>query len=108
MSLVKVIRKGVTPSVRKVMKVRTLAVMPLTFDRVNQEAASDLEEPVKVDSVQDAFDHFQPRLSFEGRTGEAEFPAELHFRSMKDFDPEQLQRRKEIHNPTGEAENLPN
>jgi type VI secretion system protein ImpB len=93
-----IVNKGVTPSVRKVPTATCAVVMPMTLDRVGREAASDSEEPTNVESVADAFAKFQPRLVFEGHAGEedAEFRAEVQFRGIKDFDPENLQRHQEI------------
>lgn len=110
MPLIKVIRKGITPHVRKVPTSTCAAVLPLTLDRVGREAGSETEELTKVESLSDAFDKFQPRLTFQGRAGEeeTEFRAEFRFRSMKDFDPENLQKRQEIRNADGESEFLRN
>lgn len=110
MPLIKVIRKGITPAVRKVPTSTCAAVIPMTMDRIGKEAASENEEPTKVESAQDAFEKFQPRLNFKGRAGEeeTEFKAEFRFRSVKDFDPDNLQKRQEIKNAAGEVEYLRN
>lgn len=110
MPLIKVIRKGVTPSVRKVPTSTCAVVMPMSLDRVGKEAASENEEPTKVEDLQDAFKKFQPGLKFKGNAGaeETEFKAEFRFRSIKDFDPENLQKRQEIKNEDGETEYLRN
>ena len=110
MPLVKVIRKGVTPSVRKVPTSTCATVMPMTLDRVGKEAASENEEPTHIESTQDAFEKFKPQLSFKGRAGEeeTEFQAEFQFKSVKDFDPENLQKRQEVRNEDGEVQYLRN
>ncbi len=110
MPLIKVIRKGVTPAIRKVPTSTAAVVLPMTLDRVGKEAASENEEPTKVEDVQDAFKKFQPRLNFEGNAGseETEFKAEFRFRSIKDFDPDNIQKRQEIKNESGETEYLRN
>jgi hypothetical protein len=110
MPLVKVIRKGITPAVRKVPTSTCAAVLPMTLDRVGKEVASENEEPTKVENVGDAFEKFQPKLNFKGRAGEeeTEFRAQFRFRSVKDFDPENLQKRQEIRNPDGTTEYLRN
>lgn len=110
MPLVKVIRKGITPSVRKVPTSTAAAIMPMTLDRVGKEVNSEGEQPVKVESVQDAFAKFRPKISFKGTAGdeETEFRAEFRFRNIKDFDPENLQKRQEIRNDEGETEYLHN
>jgi len=110
MPLVKVIRKGITPALRKVPTSTCATIMPMTLDRVGKEASSDNEEPVKVETAQDAFEKFKPSLEFKGRAGEeeTEFKAEFRFRSIKDFDPENLQKRQEIKNEAGEVEYLRN
>ena len=66
MPLVKVIRKGITPSVRKVPTSTCAVMMAMSLDRVGKEAASENEEPTKVEDVQDAFKKFQPGLKFKG------------------------------------------
>jgi type VI secretion system protein ImpB len=110
MPLVKVIRKGITPAVRKVPTSTCAAMMPMNLERVGKEAVSENEEPTKVEDVQDAFAKFQPKLNFKGNAGaeETEFKADFRFRSIKDFDPENLQKRQEIKNADGETEYLRN
>src|ERR1022692_2874609 len=109
MPVIQVIRQGVRPAVRKVPTSTCATVMPMTLERVGKEVASDKEEPTRIDSVQDAFEKFKPALKFKGNAGEeeTEFQADLRFRNLKDFDPENLQKRQEIRNEvTGEVEYL--
>jgi type VI secretion system protein ImpB len=108
--LVKVIRKGITPAVRKVPTSTCAVMMPVTLDRVGKEAASENEELTKVEDLNDAFAKFQPKLNFKGYAGpeEAEFKAEFQFKSIKDFDPENLQKRQEVKNADGETQYLRN
>jgi predicted component of type VI protein secretion system len=103
MPLIKVIRKGVTPSVRKVPTSTCAVLMPMTLERVGREAASENEALTKVEDVNDAFAKFQPSMYFKANAGpqEAEFVAELRFRSIKDFDPENLQKRQEVRSEDG-------
>jgi type VI secretion system protein ImpB len=110
MPLVKVIRKGITPAVRKVPTSTCAVMMPMNLDRVGKEAASENEALTKVEDVNDAFTKFQPKLNFRGNAGpeETEFKADFRFRSIKDFDPENLQKRQEIKNANGETEYLRN
>ena len=98
MPLVKVIRKGITPAVRKVPTSTAAVMMPMTLDRVGQDLEAEDEKPTKVESVNDAFQKFQPNLNFTGYAGkeETEFKAEFRFRNIKDFTPENLQKRQEI------------
>jgi len=106
MPVVNVIRKGVTPSVRKVPTATCATVMPMTLDRVGKEAGSDEEQPVYVQSVQEAFQAFKPELHFRGTAGkeEAEFRAEFRFQSIHDFKPENLQKRQEVRTKTKAGE----
>jgi len=108
--LIKVIRKGITPAIRKVPTSTAAVVMPMTLERVGKEAASENEEPTKVEDLQDAFKKFQPMLDFKGYAGpeETEFRAEFRFRSVKDFEPENLQKRQEIKSESGETDYLRN
>jgi type VI secretion system protein ImpB len=108
--LVKVIRKGITPAVRKVPTSTCAVMMPATLERVGKEAASENEDLTKVEDLNDAFAKFQPKLNFKGYAGteETEFKADFRFRSIKDFDPENLQKRQEIKNAAGETEYLRN
>jgi type VI secretion system protein ImpB len=110
MPLVKVIRKGVTPSIRKVPTATCAAVLPMTLNRVGREVASENEDPTKIESITDAFEKFKPNLKFAGRAGEeeTEFKADLEFRSVRDFDPENLQKRQEVKNADGEVTYLRN
>ena len=103
MPLVKVIRKGVTPSVRKVPTSTAAVMMPMTLNKVGKEAASENEDLTRVEDVNDAFAKFKPEINFKGAAGpdETEFKAELKFKSMKDFDPENLQKKQEIRDADG-------
>jgi len=110
MPLVKVIRKGITPTVRKVPTSTCAAMLPMSLDRVGKEAASENEELTKVEDLNDAFAKFQPKLNFKGNAGpeETEFKAEFRFKSIKDFDPENLQKRQEIKTEDGGTQYLRN
>jgi type VI secretion system protein ImpB len=105
MPLVKVIRKGITPHVRKVPTSTCATVLPMTLERVGGEMASETEDPVPVESLPDAFEKFKPKLKFTGYAGdeETEFRAEYQFRGIKDFDPENLQKHQEIAGEDGET-----
>ncbi|HYB62051.1 MAG TPA: type VI secretion system contractile sheath small subunit [Methylomirabilota bacterium] len=110
MPVVKVIRKGISASVRKVPTSTAAAIVPMTLDRVGKEAATENEDPTKVESLQDSFEKFKPGLSFKGSAGreETEFRVDVEFRSLKDFDPENLQKRQETRNADGGVEYLRN
>ena len=110
MPLVKVVRKGVTPAVRKVPTSTAAAMLPMTLERVGAEAGSETEELKKVEDLNDAFRKFEPHLDFRGYAGpdETEFRAEVQFRSMKDFDPENLQKRQELRDEEGNVTYLRN
>jgi len=110
MPLVKVVRKGVTPSVRKVPTSTAAAMMPMTLDRIGGEAASETEELVKVEDLADAFRKFEPKLNFRGYAGteETEFRGDLRFRSIKDFEPDNLQKKQEVRGENGEIQYLRN
>lgn len=103
MPLVKVIRKGVTPSVRKVPTSTAAVMLPMTLGRVGKEAASENEDLSRVEDINDAFSKFKPELSFKGNAGpeETEFKADFKFRSMKDFDPDNLQKKQEFRDEDG-------
>lgn len=110
MPLVKVVRKGVTPAVRKVPTSTAAAMLPMTLNRVGGEAASETEELAKVEDLGDAFRKFEPKLNFRGYAGpeETEFRAELQFRSIKDFEPDNLMKRQEVRGDDGETTYLRN
>jgi type VI secretion system protein ImpB len=95
MPKIEVIRKGITPAVRPVPTDTTLTVVPVTLERMGREVETEDEEPVRVDSVDDAFQKFKPSIHFETQAGEeaTEFVADLEFRSLKDFSPENIQKR---------------
>jgi predicted component of type VI protein secretion system len=82
----------------------------MTLDRVGKEVKSEDEQPTRVDNLQEAFTKFEPQMKFKGRVGEeeTEFQADFRFKSLKDFDPENLQKRQEIRNADGETEYLRN
>ncbi len=110
MPLIKVVRKGVTPAVRKVPTSTAAAMMPMTLNRVGGEAGSETEELTKVEDLGDAFRKFEPKLNFEGHAGpeETEFRADIRFRSIKDFEPDNLQKRQEVRGDDGEVRYLRN
>ena len=95
MPKIQVIRKGVTPAARPVPTDTTAAVLPMTLNRVGKEVEDEDEAPVSVDSVNDAFAKFKPSVHLETTAGEegAEFVVDFDFRSLKDFDPENIQKR---------------
>jgi len=95
MPIVKVTRAGVRPAPREVPTDTTLTVLPMTLDRVGQEAPED-ETPTKVSSLQEAFEQFKPGLMFRTTVGQddTEFVADLDFKSLKDFDPKQIRSRE--------------
>ena len=96
MPLVKVIRKGVTAAIRKVPTATCAALLPMTTDRVGKELQDDKEQPIKVESANDAFAKFKPQFSFTGYAGkeETEFKAEFVFETIKDFLPENLMKHQ--------------
>ena len=110
MPVVKVVRKGISASIRKVPTSTAAAIVPMTLERIGKDAGTENEEPTKVESLQDSFEKFKPRLSFRGNAGpdETEFRVEADFRSLKDFDPENLQKRQETRNAEGEVAYLQN
>src|SRR5688572_7848121 len=81
MPKIEVIRKGVTPAVRPVPTDTTLAVLPVTLDRLDREVESEDEEATRIDSVEDAFNKFKPTIHFEtyASASEARFVADLEF-----------------------------
>jgi type VI secretion system protein ImpB len=95
MPKIEVIRKGITPAVRPVPTDTTLAVLPVTLDRMGREVETEDEEATRVDSVNDAFEKFKPSIHFETQAGPeaTEFVADFEFRSLKDFSPENIQKR---------------
>jgi len=104
MPLIDVKRKGVTPSVRKVPTSTCSVLMPMTLDRVGKELGNENEEPTKVESAQDAFTKFKPQVEFKATAGpeETEFVADLAFRNIKDFDPENILKHQGEKNEEGE------
>jgi predicted component of type VI protein secretion system len=95
MPKIEVIRKGITPAVRAVPTDTTLVVLPMTLERLGMGVEDEDEQPVRLDSVHDAFEQFKPSLDFETTAGEnaTEFVAELEFRGLKDFTPDNVQKR---------------
>jgi len=95
MPKIEVIRKGITPAVRPVPTDTTLVVIPVTLDQMGKEVENEDEQAARVDSVNDAFEKFKPSIHFETQAGPeaTEFVADLEFRSLKDFSPENIQKR---------------
>ncbi len=94
MPVTKVTRTGVRSAPRQVPTDTTATLLPMTFDRVGEEAPED-EAPTKISSLQDAFAAYKPELDFRTTVGDegTEFVAELEFKSLKDFDPKQIRSR---------------
>ena len=95
MPKIEVMRKGVTPAARPVPTDTTAVVLPMTLDRVGKEVADEDEQPLRVDSPGDAFEKFKPSIHFETHVGEesTEFVVDREFRSLKDFEPANIQKR---------------
>jgi type VI secretion system protein ImpB len=95
MPIIEVTQKGITSAVREVPTDSTLLVLPMTLESVGREMEDEDALPVLVDGVDDALRKFKPSLHFETLAGEeaTEFVAELEFRSLKDFNPENIQKR---------------
>ncbi len=95
MPVTKVTRTGVRSAPREVPTETTVSILPMTMDRIGQEAPED-EGPTKVSNLAEAFQKFKPSLKFNTVVGEegTEFVADLDFRSLKDFDPKQIRSRE--------------
>jgi hypothetical protein len=95
MPVVKVKRAGVRPAPREVPTDTTTAILPMTVDRVGQEAPEN-EAPTRVSSVAEAFAAFKPGLDFRTYVGDegTEFVAELEFKGLADFDPKRIRTRE--------------
>jgi predicted component of type VI protein secretion system len=110
MPIIDVKRQGVRPAVRKVPTSTCAVTMPMTLEQVGREARSENEEPDMVESLQHAFEKFNPQMKFKGLAGteETEFRAELRFRSIKDFEPSNIMTRQEIRAEDGSVTYLRN
>ncbi len=110
MPIIEVKRQSIRPAVRKVPTSTCAVTMPMTLERVGREVRSETEEPTLVESLQNAFDTFQPKLSFHGVAGstETEFQADLRFRSVKDFEPANVMTRQEVRAEDGSITYLRN
>ncbi|HKX30017.1 MAG TPA: type VI secretion system contractile sheath small subunit [Blastocatellia bacterium] len=95
MPIIEVKQKGITPALREVPTDSTLIVLPMTTDRVGREVEDENEQPQRVDSVEDAMKKFNPAMYFSTVAGPegTEFVADLEFRSLKDFTPENIQKK---------------
>jgi len=82
----------------------------MTLEHVSREVRSENEEPEMVESLQNAFEKFNPQMKFRGRAGaeEAEFRADLRFRSIKDFEPSNIMTRQEVRDEDGSVTYLRN
>lgn len=87
-------RQGVTASVRPVPTDNTMAVLPLTAERVGKDPADIEAEPAKIGSVKQAFETFKPELVFKHTVDDHEFVADLAFNSLNDFSPEAMRKRQ--------------
>jgi predicted component of type VI protein secretion system len=110
MPIIEVKRIGVRPAVRKVPTSTCAVAMPMTLEQAGREVRSENEEPEMVESLQHAFEKFKPQVKFKGTAGkdEAEFRADLRFRSIKDFDPANIMGRQEARGDDGSVTYLRN
>lgn len=110
MPIIEVKRQGVRPAVRKVPTSTCAVTMPMTLEQVKREARSENEEPEMVESLQHAFEQFKPQMKFKGTAGqqETEFQADLRFRSIKDFEPNNIMGRQEVRAEDGSITYLRN
>jgi len=110
MPIIEVKRQGVRPAVRKVPTSTCAATMPMTLEQVERETRSENEEPEMVESLQDAFEKFNPQMKFRGIAGteETEFQTDLRFRSIKDFEPANIMSRQEVRAEDGSVTYLRN
>ena len=110
MPIIEVKRQGVRPAVRKVPTSTCAVTMPMTLESVGREVRSENEEPEMVESLQHAFEKFNPSMKFKGIAGaeEAEFRADLRFRSIKDFEPANIMTRQEVRGEDGSVTYLRN
>lgn len=110
MPIIEVKRQGVRPAVRKVPTSTCAVTMPMTLEQVGREVHTEDEEPEVVESLQHAFEKFNPQMKFKGRAGaeETEFQADLRFRSIKDFEPSNIMTRQEIRAEDGSVAYLRN
>jgi hypothetical protein len=95
MPVTNVKRTGVRSAPREVPTETTVTILPMTMDRVGQEAPED-EKETKISTLAEAFQKFKPAIDFRTTVGEegTEFVADLEFRSLKDFDPKQIRSRE--------------
>jgi hypothetical protein len=91
MPVVKISRAGVRFAPREVPTDLTVVLLPMTLDRVGRECAAH-EQPMKVNSLEEAFEKFKPRLDFRITIGEEqrEVVVELELTCMRDFDPKKI------------------
>jgi hypothetical protein len=87
-------RQGVTPAVRPVPTDNTLAVLPMTADRVGR----DLEDgenaaPVRINSTEDAFKQFRPKVHVQRDIGEAKFVVDHQINGLRDLEPDRVLTR---------------
>jgi predicted component of type VI protein secretion system len=82
----------------------------MTLEQVGREVHTEDEEPEVVESLQHAFEKFNPQMKFKGRAGaeETEFQADLRFRSIKDFEPSNIMTRQEVRAEDGSVAYLRN
>jgi predicted component of type VI protein secretion system len=82
----------------------------MTLEQVGREVHTEDEEPEVVESLQRAFEKFNPQIKFKGRAGaeETEFQADLRFRSIKDFEPSNIMTRQEVRAEDGSVAYLRN
>jgi type VI secretion system protein ImpB len=89
------IRKGIVPYMRPVPTETALSVLPMTLEGVGKEVSDEDAQPKRVESVADAFEQFKPSVNFKTLAGPeaTEFVVELEPRSLKDFEPDNVQKR---------------
>lgn len=90
-------RQGVTAAVRPVPTDNTMAVLPLTPERIGSDPSylrSEQKEPAKIGSLKQAFDTFKPEVHHTETIGDAEFVVDVAFNGLNDFTPESIRKRQ--------------
>lgn len=110
MPIIDVKRQGVRPAVRKVPTSTCAVTMPMTLEQAGREVRSENEDPEMVESLQQAFEKFNPQIRFKGAAGpeQTEFRADLRFRNIKDFAPSNIMTRQEVRAEDGSVSYLRN
>lgn len=100
--IVQVTRTAVKPGMRPMPTSSAVAVLPVTSDQIGQDGKEG-DQPVKVTSLEEAFQKFKPKLQVREVIDGVAYDLEADFKDLRSMTPEALQKRQETKTADGKT-----